>query len=396
METGSLSRLHYLDALRAFALALVIPWHAANFFAIRGQGGVPLAGWIWFTHEFRMPFFFLLAGFFGAAIIARRGSARWLHGRLRRIGIPLAVGVLALAPMSGVLASWGNEPRTDNNTAIGGLTHPHPEYLWFLWYLLIAIAIWVGLRAVIGRWAGRASIHDRLHRLAASGWALPLLALPCALALWSTGNWGVYIPNSFAPPAGLLAYYTVFFAFGWLLGGRTSSLESLGRHPYRRLAAGVAVALPAFWLFIHSGDAGIATDSALRLGALYLGALCGWLMLDALIGLFRLYLDGHRPAVQYMADGSYWLYLSHMLFLAPIQLLMLGLFIPGAAQFAIAVTATFALTLVTYQLFVRYTAIGRILHGPRHRPQRPPLGDDQSAVEIQWTEVALSEPRSAG
>ena len=65
-------------------------------------------------------------------------------------------------------------------------------------------------------------------------------------------------------------------------------------------------------------------------------------------------------------------------------------------QFAIAVTATFALTLATYQLFVRYTVIGRTLHGPRHRPQSQQFGVDQPAVEVQWTEVALSGPRSAG
>ena len=375
MGDGSLARLHYLDALRAFAMVLVVPWHAAAFFSVRGQGGTLLTGWMWVAHSFRMPLFFLLAGFFAALTVDRKGTAKWMRARLTRIGVPLAVGTLVLIPLSGLFATWQDQEAHDS--LLTRLTHPTPEYLWFLWYLLIVIVAWLALRAVARRWGQAAAIRHRLHGIAASDWAIPALAIPCALAVWLTGTWGPYPPNDFAAPIGLLAYYAIFFAFGLFLGGRLSVLESLGRSPYRRLAVATVVACPAFWLFAHAGDSGIAGDPLIRLGALYLGALCCWLLIAGFVGLFRKFLSRERPVVRYVADSSYWIYLSHMLFLAPIQLLLIGLVIPGALKFTLAVAVTLALTLVTYQLFVRYTAIGRVIDGPRKRLLVQPSGARQ-------------------
>ncbi|HEV7632768.1 MAG TPA: acyltransferase family protein, partial [Steroidobacteraceae bacterium] len=74
-------RLHALDALRAFALLAGIALHATMPFL----QGVP--GWVtteapsetlaavWYIiHMFRMPVFFLIAGFFGRMLLERRGT----------------------------------------------------------------------------------------------------------------------------------------------------------------------------------------------------------------------------------------------------------------------------------------------------------------------------------
>lgn len=369
MEGRSASRLHHLDALRVFAMALVVPWHAANFFAIRGNGGMPLVGGLWLSHAFRMPLFFLLAGFFGAMSVGRRGTLDWLGVRVRRLGIPLVVGVAVLAPLAGLLATWeGTESPIATDSLLADLTHPRPTYLWFLWYLLLVSAAWLAVRLAARSWSAVGPLGRLTERVGASRWALFALAAPCALALWSTGAWSAVPTNSFAPPLGVLAYYGVFFACGWFLADRSHLLDALGRRPYHRLATALIVAVPAFWLFVHSSDPGIAADPALRLAALYLGALCCWLLVAGFLGLFRRHLASERPSMRYAADASYWIYLSHLPFLAPIQLLLLGLVLPLPLQFAIAVSATFALTLFTYELFVRYSAVGSVLHGRRHRP----------------------------
>jgi glucan biosynthesis protein C len=347
-------------------MALIVPWHAANFFAVRGEGGMPVAGAIWISHAFRMPLFFLLAGFFGAMTIGSHGSAAWVRRRLVRLGIPLLVGVVALAPLAGMLDEW---QYSGSGSLLAALTHPKPSYLWFLWYLLIVSGVALAVSVLTGgrqapAWA------DRLLRSNAPLAMLAALALPCALMLWLDGAWGAAPPDTFRPPAGLLAYYGVFFAFGWLGGRRAWALEGLGGNPFRRLTLAVVIAIPAFWLFVHSSDPGIAHDPAIRLAALYLGALCCWLLIAGLIGLFRRHLSAERASMRYAADASYWIYLCHMLFLAPLQLLLVGL-LPGVLQFLLAVVTTFALALLTYELFVRYSAIGRVLHGPRRRATRP-------------------------
>jgi peptidoglycan/LPS O-acetylase OafA/YrhL len=370
-----LPRLHYLDALRAFAMALVVPWHAANFFAIRGEGGMPVAGAIWISHAFRMPLFFLLAGFFGAMTIGSHGNVAWVRRRLVRLGIPLVVGVAALAPLAGTLDEW---QYSGSESLLTALTHPRPSYLWFLWYLLIVSGAALAIRA-LARGRQAPAWTDRLLRSNTRLATLAALAVPCALVLWLDGAWGAVPPDTFRPPAGLLAYYSVFFAFGWLLGNRMWALGAMGGSPYRRLVLALVIAVPAFWLFVHSSDPGIATDPAIRFAALYLGALCCWLLIAGLIGVFQRNVSSERASVRYAADASYWIYLSHMLFLAPLQLLLVGL-LPGFAQFALAVLATFALALATYELFVRYSAIGRVLHGRRRRPASASLTPPTAAA----------------
>jgi glucans biosynthesis protein C len=349
-------------------MALIVPWHAANFFAIRGEGGMPVMGAIWLSHAFRMPLFFLLAGFFGAMTIGSHGNAAWVRRRLVRLGIPLVVGVVALVPLAGMLDEW---QYSGGESLLTALTHPRPSYLWFLWYLLIISGVALAARDLVGQRKAPAWV-DGLLRSPAQLAMLAVLAVPCALVLWFDGAWAAVPPNAFLPPAGLLAYYGVFFAFGWLLGGRVWALEALGQSPYHRLTLALVVGVPAFWLFAHSSDPALASNPAIRLAALYLGALCCWLLVAALIGVFRRHVSAERPSARYAADASYWIYLSHMLFLAPLQLLLVGP-LPTIGQFLLAITATFALTLVTYELFVRYSAIGRVLHGPRRRPARRAL-----------------------
>jgi glucan biosynthesis protein C len=346
-------------------MALIVPWHAANFFAVRGESGMPVAGAIWLSHAFRMPLFFLLAGFFGAMTIDSHGHADWVRRRLVRLGVPLVVGVVALAPLAGMLDAW---QYSGSKSLLAALTHPRPSYLWFLWYLLIVSGAALVIRSLLRHRREPAWI-DRLLRSNARYWMLAALAVPGALVLWASGAWGAAPPDDFRPPGGLLAYYSLFFAFGWLLGGRAWALEALGGDPYRRLVLAVVIAVPAFWLFVHSGDRGIAEDPAIRFAALYLGTLCCWLLIAGLIGFFRRHLSTERASMRYAADASYWIYLCHMLFLAPLQLLLVGL-LPGVVQFLLAVVTTFALSLLTYELFVRYSAIGRVLHGPRRRAPR--------------------------
>jgi fucose 4-O-acetylase-like acetyltransferase len=87
-------RLHALDAVRAFALLLGIALHAAQPFL---DG---LSGWVtkeapsdalatlWFTIlMFRMPLFFLIAGFFGRMVLERRGPAGCIRARSQRVAV---------------------------------------------------------------------------------------------------------------------------------------------------------------------------------------------------------------------------------------------------------------------------------------------------------------------
>ena len=107
-------RWHDLDALRGFAMLLGIALHASlSFFP-----------WVWAVqdstasydgvfdeffhavHGFRMPLFFLLSGLFTAMLWRRRGLQNLLTHRLRRIAIPLAIGMVTIVPAVSWSVSW--------------------------------------------------------------------------------------------------------------------------------------------------------------------------------------------------------------------------------------------------------------------------------------------------
>ena len=52
---------------------------------------------------------------------------------------------------------------------------------------------------------------------------------------------------------------------------------------------------------------------------------------------------------------------------------MRGLDLPASVKFTLLVAGATILLLLSYQLLVRYTWIGRMLNGPRTRPSGNPL-----------------------
>ena len=85
-------RYHGLDALRAFAMIMGVVLHASMFY-VKGIGtelGYELTGRLliptsetlgllfFFIHSWRMPVFFLLAGFFARLMVQRRSTINLL------------------------------------------------------------------------------------------------------------------------------------------------------------------------------------------------------------------------------------------------------------------------------------------------------------------------------
>ena len=163
-------RLYALDNLRAAMMWLGIVLHVAVIYIAgpsplpwRDNQTTPTADLLMaFIHAFRMPVFFILAGFFVALLIERRGARAMAHNRLRRLGLPFVVfwppifalcGALALAFLHRMArGTWGLDPALMQTapSAPQGLSTMH---LWFLWMLL-----WLSL--------GTALAHAGLARFA--------------------------------------------------------------------------------------------------------------------------------------------------------------------------------------------------------------------------------------
>jgi fucose 4-O-acetylase-like acetyltransferase len=360
-------RLHHLDALRALTMLLILPAHALSLIALNNTGwtGTEKATY-WLIHVFRLPLFFLVAGFFAALLMEARGIRALLSNRLVRIGVPMLVVILLVGPPLDLLvqSQMGLDIRP---AGTGAFLDFQPSYVWFLWYLTMLYAL-----ALLARWAFSALPTTRQLLLRSgsgllSHWAAPLLlAFPCAVALYRQPTWAAEAPSfTFQPHPDLLAYYGIFFASGWVLFRTEGLREKIEMRPRAYLVLAALALPPALALYLLQGEPEIGTSRVFHLLALLLLSIATWSLVFGLPGLARRFLREPSSRLRYWADASYWIYLSHFPVMVILGLLVFELPIPDGLRLPLLMFVTLGLIFPAYGAFVRHSAIGRVLHGPR-------------------------------
>lgn len=370
MERAWENRVHSFDALRAGAMMMIVPVHVCSLLAVNGQPGAILTAIGWTLHLFRLPLFFAMSGFFLCLVCERWGLQATLRRRALRIGVPLAVGLAVLVPLLLALsAATGVSVST-----VGPADSPFglaPSYLWFLWYLLVMDAC-----ALLSlRFSPRALLatRDAVARGVGSPTGVAILAIPTSMLLLGQTEWMPVAPSGtlLIDPA-LFVYYGFFFVFGMALFSapqRVGAIAGQSRQWTLAALASGSVALALFSLHNHGNPGpGIHVIALVALGVATLTAL------QALLGLATRHLNVERPSIRYVADSSYWIYLSHLQILVPLLALTLAMDVPWPIALPTLTAATLAATVLTYGLFVRYSLVGFVLNGPRKRPLRDSPG----------------------
>ena len=176
-------------------------------------------------------------------------------------------------------------------------------------------------------------------------------------------------------PAGrAVVYYGLFFIVGWWLHRRRHQLTALrGWNNTYFLLAGVAFAtLGACHLAQLKPDD--AQFLRVKLLALAAASLYAWAMTFAVTGWFMRFAGQHRPWIRYLADASYWCYLLHLPLVLWLQVLVAQWPVNGWLKFAFIMAVNIVVLLASYHTCVRYTWIGRLLNGPRERPENVTRG----------------------
>lgn len=352
-------------------MLLLVPAHAAGLLAVNGHPGAWATSVFWLIHVFRLPLFFAMSGFFLALLLSRRGFGSTVRNRSVRIIVPLTVGLVTLVPLLFAASQATGTAISDSGEGNGSFS-VQPSFLWFLWYLLILDGIAFATYLLAPRTLKR--LGEGMRRAIASPLAgIALLAVPTACALWFQPRWlAAPSTETFVPNPSALAYYALFFALGATLCTHRELVEAAKRDAWKWTACALVATVPAGILFTLHNSPELSSRIELHSAALLIYAVATWTSLMALVGLAGRYLSRPRPVFRYMADSSYWIYLSH---LAPMVLLVALVAESGIAtpiQFAFVTAGSLAVSFATYPLFVRYTAIGRVLNGPRERTLNPP------------------------
>jgi glucan biosynthesis protein C len=337
-------------------MLVVVVWHVTEVwprYLPLNDSTSEAVQWALASLRWSLALFFLMAGFFGAQLLRRWGVARFARDRFRRLGIPLVVGVFAIVPLAERILH-AVQPELD--------APPVPAHLWFLWYVVILYVVAVVLLRL--SWIDR--VGAATARLVASPLAVPLLAVVTATLLF--GGRFLSVGDAFwlVPKPALLGFYGSFFVVGLLLQATPQGVDAGGRRPWLTGAIALAALVPLVLLEPASVWEGSSVLAPGR-GPGWLVLLCvfTWAAVLCLCGVGRRLLAAERPAVRYIADASYWIFLMHLPFVPLAITAAISLGLPFPVAWSVAMVLLFSFLLITYELVVRHSFIGRILNGPR-------------------------------
>ena len=336
-----------------------------------------------FIHIWRMPLFFILAGFFANLVISRKSWESWWGNRLLRIGLP----ILVFSPLMSLTLPWIFKYGKTGEFILFYSNVGQPFHLWFLWHLMIFAILTAIFRPIYLMGVG---VLNRLNgiglgflssvsRKSKSGLTsiifrsrFPIVFIIICIVI-NVPTWGELILN---PAASIL-----YFGFGYSLYKNSSLFTFLKAQWKYYLLAG----LVGFTLFIIvtlaiASNLPIDIDSQERIGGVetekhieflrllqYLLKIIGGVLFSyAFIGLAEKRFVSYNAKLRFISDGAYWMYLIHLPIVTFITFFMFNLHMPVEIKFLIAIVMTSIVCLGTYKYFVRSTIIGILLNGKRY------------------------------
>jgi glucan biosynthesis protein C len=359
-------RRYFLDWLRIGAFALLVLYHVGMYYVSWDWHVKSPAASTWLeplmrlSNPWRMSLLFLLSG---AATVwmLQQHPRRLLRRRAARLLPPLLLGMALVVPPQSYFEVVQKLGYTGSYidflglyfTAYGGfcrggdcLVLPTWNHLWFLPYLLLYTALWLGLRRLLpSTW--RDAAGERFGRLA--GWQLWLLPIvPLALArlllLSRFGTTHALVDDVYQHAS----FFTVF-----LLGVGLASRPVL----WSRLVAlrwpAVALALACWWgiglYFEHARDLDPVPED-LRALQRVAWAAQQWSSIVALLGFAQRHLNHDHRWRAPLNEAVFPLYLLHQTLIIVLAMALAPLALAPVLEGLLLVVATGVLALLAWRL----------------------------------------------
>ena len=378
-QPNKTERIHSLDSLRAIMMLLGLVLHAAVTYTITDWGKAwslkdPNSTSLFndyiaeIIHVFRMPIFFLVAGFFGAMLFYDRTPLKMVKNRIARIVYPFIVFVILLWPT--IVFAWvytrssfdgSNNPLADALAPFSNILVIIPQstfHLWFLYYLAMITFVSVGLGLLFRRLP---KISYNISVVFGTIIQKPIFRIVVFACLsiviyFIMGTSQVETSNSFIPNIDTFIFYLLFYLVGWVLFKSKQLLDSMMKLDWVCTLLGVAV----FTIYFFMKDA--FNDEVL----IILKSITVWLLIFGITGLFIRYGSQHSAKMRYISDSSYWVYLVHLSIIGFIPSLIVDWPIHAIFKFIIVMTFTAVISFVSYHYLVRSSFIGKFLNGRKY------------------------------
>ena len=354
---------------------------------------------VFVIHYFRMPAFMLLAGFFAALLLNKRGVKELIKNRFIRIAVPAILFWFILWPMDSFGWALGERLMLDqlnqyslsdhisNNFSWSHLPFNsdgpyHTMHLWFIYYLILFYITIIGFRGLVNYLPKDLIIYlknNTLNLFKSKYKYIIYFALMSAsfltLKLGSTFHFmGSF---SFTPDIVVFVNYFVFFLTGWVTYNYAGVISYFKEKAWTYLWISFFLVIALLWTsekYIESGsllpgnsEGGNPTGDSFYFNlAALLQSISVWFMIFSFVGLAEKYISKPNPIITYMVGASYWTYLIHRPFCFTFTACLQRLDTHGLIKFFILNSFVLIICLSTYHFLVRRTWVGWLLNGRKY------------------------------
>lgn len=370
-------RLHYLDNLRALAMIGGVFFHAALAYSPQlhnlwltadNQQSQVIDIVSWFTHLFRMPIFFVIAGFFVAYLVSKRGMGGMLANRAKRILLPLVIFLplclwAVIASLMSAMASVENKSPVMQFIAHAMAnpgTSPPPVitlHLWFLYNLVFfCILTWVFSYINWSRLFNIFNTIKPMHFIL----GFPLLLLPALLSISSP----LPAPDQMLPQLWSFGFFGLFFALGYWIFRTEKFIERFQSFGLVLFVGSVVLYAIYYYclpeqLAFPPVPVEYPLNGLLKLCEAYISV---WMTVACLVA-GKHYLNSHNRVMRFLSDSSYWIYIVHLPLLFAVQYQLMDKDWGLPAKYSASAGITLAICILSYLILVRWTPIGWMLNG---------------------------------
>lgn len=355
-----------------------IPYHVAlsytpgkEWMVKSGEGVAGFAELAAFTTLFRMPTFFLIAGYFAAMLLARRPPGRWLEGRFRRLGIPILTSIIVLVPVMNWFCEISKLPMDEANQAwmahSSRLSAYWIRHLWFiivLLYYCCAIALLVQLKPELASMR----LPRHIDRFVGKRLGVSLLVIAAVLGAWQSlvlGAFFTFDPNSRATQEILRLHQAISYAPWFLLGvlmQRASEARNKASH-YSPIALAFAIAFGLLAVV----SAGQVPNALYR----FIEAFAALFMAQVLISLANRLFDRPIPAVQRVTNASFVIYLFHLPIICVLVVAGQYVPIPTIIKAMLVMVLAMALSYGAWTVIERHRTLALLFDGGMRPAPKP-------------------------
>lgn len=356
-------RIHFLDAARAILMFLGVPYHVAMVyrtgndweFATSDEHSVLLSYVAEFIHIFRMPLFFMVAGYFAMMMLGRKDPGRWFGGRVFKLGVPLLAAGLVLNPISLMV-------QDDSAMLLAFVGDHWLAHLWFLPTLIYMCAVLALMQVTpLQRWFER-SVSWLVER--------PVLGTLAFLAIAGSVSGlgsmlGSRVPDTFILSSTMLSAlgFLPYLLFGAAMRMNRQLLVVMSHSSFTAFA--VTLVPLAFAMSTSWGG------GAMNIARVFAITMVCFGFARTLLTVCRLLLDHPSKRIRNIADASFTVYLVHFPLLNVFYKLIEPANLPVLLEFALLVGSVAVVSYLVHRLVARSDTLMFLFNGaPLKRQSR--------------------------